>query len=124
MLPEGPQGACGGGHGPSWEEERLAPPWRPSLSRPLKTSSATPWEQGGDEKSRREQDEGKMDGGLFPSLTFIGKGGQPPASTTSRHHDLLHAASTSQVEQLPRQHGETESPTSNQSPCVIKAVGG
>ena len=82
-----------------------------------------PWEQDGEERSRRQQDEGKMDGGLCPSLTFIAKGGQPPASMTSLHHDPLHAALTNQVEQLPKKHGEAESPTSNQSPLIIKAAG-
>ena len=73
-------------------------------------------------RSRREHDEGQLGEGLCLSRTFIAKGGQPPASTTSRHHDLLHATLTSQVVQLRRQHGEAESPTSNQLPRVIKAT--
>ena len=45
-------------------------------------------------------------------------------TTASRNDDLLHAASTRQVERLLRQHGEVETPMSHQSPRVIKAAGG
>ena len=55
-----------------------------------------------------------------PYPTFIAKEGRPPASTTSHHDALLHAISFRQVKQLPRQHGEVETPTSHQSPCVIQ----
>ena len=122
--PPGSQRACGDGRGPSWEGERLAPPWGHSPSRPLRTSSAMPWEQDREQISRREQDEGKMERGLCHPPHIYSLGRPTATSTTSHHHDPLHAASTSQVEQLPRQHGEAESPTSNQSSHVIKGAGG
>ena len=76
------------------------------------------------EKKRATARQRRDERGALPLPTFIAKEGQPPASTTSRHDDLLHAASFRQVEQLPRQHGEVETPTSHQSSRVIKATSG
>ena len=48
-------------------------------------------------------------------------------SKTKSSNESLAVGSTPlfvRLEQLPRQHGEAESPTSNQSPHVIKAAGG
>ena len=57
-----------------------------------------------------------MYSGGLRSPTFITGGGQPSAFTITGNHDPFLHAGTCQVEQLPRQHGEAEAPTSNQPP--------
>ena len=57
-------------------------------------------------------------GGLRPPA-FITGGGQPPASMTSMiagNYDPLCMQGLVQSVQLPRHHGEVETPTSNQPP--------
>src|SRR3990170_7742663 len=57
--------------------------------------------------------------GALPPSSFIAGEGQPAIPTITGNDDFsLHAAGTRQVGQLPRQRGEAETPTSNQSPRV------
>ncbi len=53
------------------------------------------------------------------SSVLIAGEGQPPASMIACNDGFsLHAAGSRQVERLPRQRGEAETPTSHQSPRV------
>ena len=72
-------------------------------------------------KKQREQEE-MSDGGSAPS-SFIAGEGQPAILTIMGNDGFsLHAAGTHQVGQLPRQRGESETPTSNQSPRVKRGL--
>ena len=58
------------------------------------------------------------DGGSTPSPFIAGEGQPAPPTITGNDGFSLHAAVTRQVGQLPRQHGEAKTPTSNQPPRV------
>ena len=58
-------------------------------------------------------------GGFRPPSSFIAGEGQPAIPTIAGNDYIsLHVAGTHQVGQLPRQRGESETPTSNQPPRV------
>ena len=72
--------------------------------------------QEGRRRSGWREDEDEQ-GGSAPS--FIAGEGQPAIPTITGNDDIsLHAAGTRQVGQLSRQHGEAETPMSNQSPRI------
>ena len=66
-------------------------------------------------KPQKEKQEGMDWKGTRRSILTAGEG-QPPTSTIAGNHDPLCMQGVVQSVQLPRRHGEVETPTSNQPP--------
>ena len=87
------------------------------LSPQQKTFGWAPLVAAMEQRGRSERNGKRWATGALPPSPFIAREGQPaPPTITGNDGFPFHVAGTCQVGQLPRQHGEAETPTSNQSP--------
>ena len=113
--PDGPPRPGHGGRAVSSAGAGLVPLGEPFPSLPSRTGGSEPSQQDGARIGKKEKQGGMDWKGARCSVLMAGEG-QPPTSTIAGNHDPLCMQGLVQSVQLPRRHGEVETPTSNQPP--------
>ena len=113
--PDGPPRPGRGGRAVSSAGGGLAPLGEPFPSLPPRTGGSEPSRQDGARIGKKEKQGGMDWKGARSSVLMAGEG-QPPTSTIAGNHDPLCMQGLVQSVQLPRRHGEVETPTPNQLP--------
>ena len=88
----------------------------PFPSLPQRTGGSEPLRQGGARTEKKEKQE-EMDWKGTRRSVLKARGGQPSISMIAGNHDPFCMQGLVQSVQLPRRHGEVDTPTSNKPPC-------